>query len=1101
MLNSTPCARAVLARLLALLAVPVSLFAASAPAPVAMPRFTHPGAGQTVYFLLTDRFANGRTDNDTGGFPGGPMDHGFDPTRISHFHGGDFAGLTAKLDYLKGLGVTAVWVTPPFKNKPVQQGTAGYHGYWITDFTQIDPHLGSNAEYKEFVRQAHARGLRVYMDIIVNHTADVIEYDSTPYEYRSRTLAPYRDAAGQKFDERKVAFNGLNDARTFPALDAAKSFPFRPVVPAAEKNVKVPAWLNDPIFYHNRGNTSFMGENSTLGDFVGLDDLFTEHPRVVQGMIDIFSTWLESGADGYRIDTMRHVNNEFWQAFSPAIRARARALGRPDFIQFGEVYNDAGDPAVLAEFSTNVLTVDTTIDFGFFAAARRFVSQGGTGAALADFFARDDYYTDHDSNVHTTTTFLGNHDAGRFGYFLQQDNPGAPDNQLNDLVRLGHGLLFLSRGNPVLYYGDEQGMIGAGGNDMQARESMFAAQAPDFRDAKLLATTRTGADDKFDPQHPFYRFFQRLAALRAGHQALRTGAMIPRFTTAPSIGAFSRVDRTERVEYLAVFNNSRTEAVRVAVPTSQPAGARLSSVFDSRSPDVATGETLTTDQTGAVTVTIAPLQFAVWRADAPLAPAAQRASVRLATPAEGGVISIGTREIDGLTFPLRREVRADVLGGDGVGEVTFVLKRASRPGQSELLGVDDASPYRVFWSPPADLAAGEEFEILATFDDLRGHRTVARAGGLKVAPSKSPWGIAGSRTPTIKQAPPAEVRLAAGQPLTLSVEADGTGPLEFQWFRDGAPLAGATAATLAIAAPTDADAGEYRVQVHNLAGTALSEPIRVVAAAPAPARLVRHGDFPSKFVAPRHVDVWLPPGYDARTADRYPVIYFHDGQNIFDGSAAFGGQSWEVHNAMQRLLARGDARPAIIVGVWNHGMERFLEYMPQKAVTTERMVHYTVAPEVETARLKSDAYLKFLVEELKPFIDRTYRTRPGRDDTFVMGSSMGGLISAYAVAEYPQVFGGAGCVSTHWVAGRGLVADYLAAHLPAPGTHKLYFDHGTQTLDAEYAPYQQRFDAALRARGYAPGPFWMSRVFVGTEHSEKSWRERVDIPLAFLLGR
>ena len=198
-----------------------------------------------------------------------------------------------------------------------------------------------------------------------------------------------------------------------------------------------------------------------------------------------------SGIDGYRIDTVRHVNTAFWQAFSPAIRAHAREIGRPDFVQFGEIYNDAGDPAVLAEFSTNTIPIDTALDFGFFKAARDFVAKAGTGAALDDFFARDDYYTDHDSNVHTTTTFLGNHDAGRFAYFLQQDNPGAPPEQLLDLVKLGHGLLYLARGQPVIYYGDEQGMIGRGGNDMQARESLFASQAPAFRDASLLGTTWT----------------------------------------------------------------------------------------------------------------------------------------------------------------------------------------------------------------------------------------------------------------------------------------------------------------------------------------------------------------------------------------------------------------------------------------------------------------------------------------------------------------------------------------------------------------------------------------------------------------------------------
>ncbi|MBA4136635.1 MAG: alpha-amylase [Opitutus sp.] len=1080
-------------------AVSFSVAQPSTAAGVAVPRFTHPGAGQTVYFVLTDRFANGRADNDTGGYAGGPDEHGFDPTKISHFQGGDFAGLTAKLDYLTQLGVTAVWVTPPFKNKPMQSGTAGYHGYWITDFLSVDPHLGTNDEYREFVRQAHARGLRVYMDIIVNHTADVIAPEGGKTGYRSLAEAPYRDALGNTFDLRRVMFNGLNDPAAFPALDPQKSFAYVPTVPAAEKAVKNPAWLNDPIYYHNRGNTLFLGENSTQGDFVGLDDLFTEHPRVVQGFIDIFQQWLEVGIDGYRIDTMRHVNNEFWQAFSPAIRSRARELGRPDFVQFGEVYNDAGDPAVLAEFSTNILPGDTTIDFGFFAAARRFVSQSGTASGLADFFARDDYYTDHDSNVHTTTTFLGNHDAGRFGYFLMQDNTGADGAQLAELTKLGHGLLYLSRGSPVVYYGDEQGMIGAGGNDMQARESMFASQAPDFRKAQLLATTRTGADDKFDSQHPFYQFFARLGALRARHVALRTGAMIPRLTGHDSVAAFSRVERSERVEYVAAFNNSRTGAVRVAIPTSQPAGARVARIFDSRMPDASEGEVLAANETGGIEVTLAPLQFAVWRAEQPLAAPAERAKLTLANPAAGGTFAGGTREVDGLTFPVRREIRADVSGGDGVGEVTFVLKRASRPNQFDLLGTDDAAPYRIFWSPPADLAAGEEFDLIATFDDLRGHATSASVARLKIAATTSVQGIAGSRTPGLKRVPAAEIARTSGTPLTLQVEAEGTAPFEYQWLRNGSPIAGATNATYTVAAPTDADAGEYRVLVHNLAGTAISAAFPVRAAAPQSARLAKHASFPSQFVVARNVDVWLPPGYDANSAERYPVVYMHDGQNLFEAATSSYGIPWGVDQAMLKLLARGEVRPAIIVGVWCTAA-RFAEYMPQKASSPSALKSLLAQFRQADAGLLADNYLKFLVEELKPFIDRTYRTRPEREHTFIMGSSMGGLISGYAVAEYPQVFGGAGCVSTHWPAADGAVIDYFAQHLPGPGAHKLYFDFGTETLDARYEPYQQRMDAALRARGYVPGPLWMTQKFIGAEHSEKSWRERVDIPLRFLLG-
>lgn len=799
--------------------LPVAI--AASPAPLSVPRFTHPGAGQTYYFVLTDRFANGNPANDTGGHAGGPDDHGFDPTRISHYHGGDFAGLTARLDYLKNLGVTAVWVTPPFQNKPVQKGTAGYHGYWITDFLRIDPHLGTNDEFRAFVQAAHARGLRVTMDIIANHTADVIELEGD-HRYRTRADAPYRDAAGQPFDERAVAFNGLGDPAAFPALDAARSFPYRPTVPPAEAAVKHPAWLNDVTLYHNRGNSTFVGENSVLGDFVGLDDLFTEHPRVVAGLTEIFRSWLDYGVDGYRIDTVRHVNNEFWQAFSPAIRARARELGRADFIQFAEVYNDAGDPAVLSEFSTH-LPIDTTLDFGFFAAARRYVSQRGTAAALADFFARDDFYTDHDSNVHSTTTFLGNHDAGRFAYFLQQDNPGASREQLAALVTFGHGLLYLARGQPVLYYGDEQGMVGRGGNDMQARESLFGSRAPAFRDAPLLGTARTGADDKFDPAHPFYRFFARLGALRAAHAALRTGAMLPRLTAEPELFAFSRIERGERVEYVAAFNASRTRTLRAAVPTSQPAGAALRRLFDSRAPDAAAAEVVGADAEGRLAVELAPLQFAVWRAEAPLG-AVAAPTIALVAPAAGAELAFAPREIDGLTFPTRQELRAEVAGGDGVAEVTFVAERSSRPGQYELLGTDDAAPYRIFWRPPADLLPGETFTVTATVNDLRGHTAAASVGGLRVAAGAPAFGIVGAQVPRITNALPAEAKLAAGRELRLAVAAEGTGPLEYQWIRDDAEIAGATDATLVVTAP-----GLYRVLVRNRAGTVFTAGTRVSA--------------------------------------------------------------------------------------------------------------------------------------------------------------------------------------------------------------------------------------------------------------------------------
>lgn len=799
---------------------PFSLF--SAPAAVVVPRFTHPGAGQTYYFLLTDRFANGRTDNDTGGFPGGTEEHGFDPTRIGYFHGGDFAGLTTKLDYLKNLGVTAVWVTPPFQNKPVQTGSAAYHGYWVTDFLKIDPHLGTNDEFRAFVREAHARGLKVCMDIIVNHTADVIHFPDYRVEYRDTKSHPLRDATGAVVAEHTLAYNGLGDTAR-PAFSAESSFAYQPIVPEAEKNVKNPAWLNDVALYHNRGNSAFRDESSIHGDFSGLDDTFTEHPRVVQGMIELFSFWVrDTGVDAFRIDTARHVNAEFWQAFGPAIRAAAHEAGRPGFIQFGEVANETLDVPYLSEFSTH-MPLDTTLDFGFFVAARNFVSRGGTAAALIDLFQRDDLYTDHDSNIHSTTTFIGNHDAGRFGYFLQQDNPGASPELIADLVKLGHGLLFLARGQPVLYYGDEQGMVGRGGWDMQARESMFASQAPAFRDAPLLATTRTGADDKFDPQHPFYRYIAQLAALRAGHAALRTGAMLPRATDHDEVFAFSRFDRRERVEYLAAFNNSRTKAMTVSLPTSQRPGAVLAQLFASS--DAVGDAALTSNAEGRVRVSLPPLQFAVWRAEAPLGPV-DAPRIALVNPASGAALKLGKREVDGVVFPARVEVRAEVAGGDGLGEVTFTLERASRPGQIEYLGTDDAAPYRIFWRPANDLMVGEKFTLTATHSDLRGRVVGAQATDLLLASTEVPTGIAGAKVPFITNQP-APARAPAGNQVMLTVAAEGTGPLEYQWLRNDEEVAGATDATVVLPVTHDTT-GSYRAMVRNRAGTTLSASVDVV---------------------------------------------------------------------------------------------------------------------------------------------------------------------------------------------------------------------------------------------------------------------------------
>jgi len=264
--------------------------------------------------------------------------------------------------------------------------------------------------------------------------------------------------------------------------------------------------------------------------------------------------------------------------------------------------------------------------------------------------------------------------------------------------------------------------------------------------------------------------------------------------------------------------------------------------------------------------------------------------------------------------------------------------------------------------------------------------------------------------------------------------------------------------------------------------------------------VLRYPSMPSGHVAARNVDVWLPPGYDREPDKHYPVLYMHDGQNLFDPATSYGGVDWGIDETMTRMIAAGEVREAIVVGVWNTPKRRE-EYMPQRAV--QGAIDFNV-PGSTAARpedIISDRYLAFLVEELKPFIDAKYRTLPDRADTYVMGSSMGGLVSQYAISKYPGVYGGAGCVSTHWPAGNGIALDDFAAHLPDPATHKYYFDYGTATLDGSYEPYQLRADAILRNAGYVEGRNWITRKFEGAEHSEKAWRLRVGEPLAFLIGK
>jgi alpha-amylase len=667
---------------------------------------------ESFYFVMADRFENGSTANDLGGLPDDRLVSGFDPTARGFYHGGDLKGLLQRIDYIRGLGTDSIWLTPSFKNKAVQLEdgpSAGYHGYWITDFTQIDPHLGTNADLRALVDAAHARGMKVYFDIITNHTADVIGYqEGARTSYVSKDAEPYRNAAGTTFDDRDFA-----GSSAFPQLSATTSFPYTPVLDPAEQNLKVPAWLNDVTLYHNRGDTTFTGEDSLYGDFFGLDDLFTEHPRVVRGMIDTYEAWIRDfGVDGFRIDTMKHVDDAFWQRFGPEVLRYARAHGKREFFMFGEVFDTT------KSFTSHFTTEDrmqSVLDFPFQAAAQGFAADSKPTDALGTFFEGDDWYTDADSNAYQLPTFLGNHDMGRIGRFVATANAGATDAELLARDRLAHELMYLSRGNPVIYYGDEQGFTGDGG-DQLARQDMFPSRVAEYNDDDLIGTDATTAQSNFDPQHPLYRTIGRLAELTRLHPALRDGAHQHRFSSdAAGIYAFSRIDRRAQREYVVALNNAEV-AKTAAIPTYVEHAGFDRIYGDGPSP-------LRTDADRRLTITVPPLAAVVYELDGHIPGAHRAPSVELAAPTPAAA-SRG-----------RMEVRAEV-GGSSFYEVTFLARAGG--GRWRAIGTDDNAPYRVFHDVSGH-HAGTRLEYKAVVLDNRGHTRTSTARGATVPPPALTW--------------------------------------------------------------------------------------------------------------------------------------------------------------------------------------------------------------------------------------------------------------------------------------------------------------------------------------------------------------------------
>ncbi len=677
-----------------------------------------PPARNVIYFVMVDRFANGDPSNDTGAGGSGPLVHGFDPTKPNFYHGSDLVGLRQKLDYIQGLGATALWLTPVLANKPVQMAgdevlTTGYHGYGVTDYTRVDPHLGTNQDLVDLVEAAHERGMKVFLDVTLNHTADVITFEGAGRSpaYRAKETYPYTDINGVPFDDAPLARSD-----DFPEL-GPNSFPYTPVVPADQADVKVPAWLSDVTMYHNRGDTRFEGESWTYGDWAGADDLFTERPEVVDGLIDVYADLIRwTRVDGFRLDSARHVNLGFWQQFVPAMQQAAAEVGVPDFFLFGEVVADFPDRLDYARRSTLPALLDFPLQSGIEQFAEGLPPAQGWDSLCA-VLELDLAYADADSDAYASPTFVGNHDPmGRIALQLWGRDPDE-ESRLHR-VHLAYETLYLLRGQPVIYYGDEQGFTGSAGLEY-GQQDMFASRTPQYLDDVRLGTDAGHDVDAYDPTHPTYQLLARLAQLRAEHPALADGALVQRTcpTDTGGVVAISRIDRDSGTEYLVALNN--TKATTQLTIRSWTPNATFTTIYTS-SGSAPSNPRSTSD--GQLTITVPAMGALVLRPNRPMTTPATGPSVRL---------RVDPNPWQGWLF-----VQAEVSSPGWVLATIYADRDGPGPAARELIAVDDTEP--VQWIPPVfggvpratlfdatGLSRGSPVEFTVVVRDLAGREASA----------------------------------------------------------------------------------------------------------------------------------------------------------------------------------------------------------------------------------------------------------------------------------------------------------------------------------------------------------------------------------------
>lgn len=601
-------------------------------------------AKDLIYFVFPDRYLNGDTSND--------KLQGYDPTDTAFFHGGDLKGLTGTcsagdngLARIKKLGFTAVWVTPLVVQQKPTPGGAGYHGYWGVDFLNVDPHLGTKADLIAFSECAKKLGLKLILDVVTNHTGDVIKYND------------------------KVAY-----------------------IPADSTNAKNPQWLNDLSNFHNVGDMSNCwgdGSCTQLGDFYGLDDTATEKPVVYNGWAQVYGQWIKDyGFVGFRVDTARHVDDNFFKNWSPQINAQAASVGINNFTTFGEVW-DVNPINLMNYVRRNKL--QTVLDFPFQRTSTEFASGYSDASTVANLFSYDDLYTSATSSASNLVTFLGNHDMGRAGKIIESKriNPSA---ELLPRTLLGHALLYLTRGIPSVYYGDEVGMTGTGsGSDQLARQDMFSTRVKIWKTEKRIGSSPIGTGDSFTvtDKHPIALYLEKLAALRAGNPGLANGSMQIRIAK-DSLLVISKKDDAENREYIVAFNNS-TKPIKTTISTATSAGGWKSLL----------GTSTIGISNEKVTVTVPALSTLVLKANKGI----DKTAVKV------GKI---TSAMDFLTGYY--ETKAALISQDLLRVTFYCRTSADQPWTS--LGTDTNAPYSVYIDP-LDYE-GKKLEIRAAAVNSKG---------------------------------------------------------------------------------------------------------------------------------------------------------------------------------------------------------------------------------------------------------------------------------------------------------------------------------------------------------------------------------------------